>query len=220
MRSIVLLSGGLDSAVGFKCALDKGEVLCALTFDYGQLAVVREIEATAAMCERFKVQHEIVRLDWLRKITSTALVNRNESVPQLGSADLNDAENSHKTAKAVWVPNRNGVFVSIGASFAEALDADTVVAGFNAEEGETFPDNSTDFVNSVNRGLCFSTLNKVQLWAPTQDLTKTEIVALGRKIEAPLDLVWSCYHGGKRPCGTCESCTRFLRATGGIEGMT
>ena len=87
-----------------------------------------------------------------------------------------------------------------------------VIAGFNAEEAVTFPDNSPAFISAANKALSYSTLSRVQVLSPTSDLNKTEIVRLGMEIDAPLDLVWSCYEGGEVMCGVCESCMRLRRA--------
>ncbi len=213
MPAVVLLSGGLDSTVAFKAALDAGGVALALTFDYGQRAAAREIERARAIAARFDVAHRAIELAWLAEITRTALVARDRPLPRpAGAADLDDPERARASAAAVWVPNRNGVFVNIAAAFAEALGADRVVVGFNREEGATFPDNTEDYARAATAALGWSTLSKVRVDAPTAALDKVEIVRLGRRIGAPLDLVWPCYEGGAEPCGTCESCRRFERA--------
>ncbi|UCC68708.1 MAG: 7-cyano-7-deazaguanine synthase, partial [Armatimonadota bacterium] len=100
----------------------------------------------------------------------------------------------------------------IGAAFAEGLEADTIVAGFNAEEAATFPDNSAEFVAACNAALRFSTRREVRLLSYTQDLAKAEIVRLGLRIHAPLACIWSCYLGGREHCECCESCARLERA--------
>jgi 7-cyano-7-deazaguanine synthase len=210
--SILLFSAGLDSTVNLKMAADDGKVFCALTFDYGQRAAEREAEFTARACRRLAVRHEIIRLPWLKRITTSALVNRRAEVPKPKPARLDDPAAAARTAAKVWVPNRNGVFLAVAASFAEAAGVEQIVSGFNAEEAATFPDNSVAFLNATNRALRFSTMTGVRAVSYTAKLRKTEIVRLGMKIGAPLDLVWCCYFGGKRICGECESCRRFLRA--------
>lgn len=217
--SIVLLSAGLDSTVNLKQALDGGTVRAALTFDYGQRAALREAAFARRMCRRFGIRHEVIRLPWMRRITATALVKRGAPLPRPTSPELDDRPASMRSAARVWVPNRNGVFLAVGASYAEALKADLVVAGFNAEEAATFPDNSQAFLRATNSAFRFSTLSAVRAVSYTARLRKTAIVRLGMKIGAPLDLVWCCYEGGRRLCGRCESCRRFLRAVGaaGVE---
>ena len=210
-KSIVLLSGGLDSTVSFKKVVDDTDVILALTFDYGQRAAKREIEAAAAISKRYDVDHKVIDLPWLKEITKTALVELNESMPRLDRSELDDLGKAGQSAENVWVPNRNGVFINIAAAFCEALEADHVVTGFNAEEAATFPDNSKAFVEAVNGSLSYSTLTKASVIAPTAELNKREIIKLALEIDAPLDLVWSCYEGGERMCGQCESCLRLKR---------
>ncbi|MFQ6099178.1 MAG: 7-cyano-7-deazaguanine synthase QueC [Armatimonadota bacterium] len=214
MRSVVLLSGGLDSTVALTAARAEGEVRLALTFDYGQQAAKREIAASRAMCQRLGVPHEAVSLPWLAKITQTALVNDSVAVPTLTPEELEAAELDAAAhwAAAVWVPNRNGVFVNVAAAYAESLCCDAIVCGFNREEAATFPDNSAEYVDATNGALRFSTRRSVRIVAPTQDMSKCEIVRWGRQIGAPLDLVWSCYGDGPEQCGQCESCRRLQRA--------
>ena len=63
----------------------------------------------------------------------------------LKTDELDEMSKIGESAKNVWVPNRNGAFINIAASFCDAYEADYIVIGFNAEEAVTFPDNSTDF---------------------------------------------------------------------------
>lgn len=210
--AVVLLSAGLDSAVNIKCALDRGPVAAALTFDYGQRAVARELSMSAAICRRFGVRHEKIRLPWYRAIAHTALVDSAQSLPHPTAAQLDDLSAARKSAARVWAPNRNGIFLAVAAAFAESLGARRVVAGFNAEEAATFPDNSEAFMRAATQAMRFSTSNGVRVVSYTARLRKPQIVRLGLKINAPMDLVWCCYEGDKRLCGRCESCRRFLRA--------
>jgi 7-cyano-7-deazaguanine synthase len=221
MSAIVLLSGGLDSAVNLKQAADVEGVALALTFDYGQRAAMREAAAAAAMCHQLGIRHRLIGLPWLPELCQSALVGETTPLPQVTAAELEEPRVvSGETARAVWIPNRNGVFVNIAAAFAEATGAKRVVAGFNAEEAATFPDNSADFVAAANACLRLSAGSEVSLASYTQQLRKQEIVQLGRKVGAPLAFIWSCYEGGREHCGKCESCARLeraLRAAGAWE---
>lgn len=213
MSSIVLLSSGLDSAVAFKMALDDWGVELALTFDYGQRAAGKEIDCARRMCERYGVRHEVVELPWLEDVTCTSLVNRGEKVPTPTEAELDQIKGrALETAHAVWVPNRNGAFINIAGCYADATGIERIVCGFNAEEGATFPDNTPEYVDAVNKSLYYSTENHAKVYAPVIDLDKAQIIKKGVSIRAPLDLSWSCYFSGKRPCGKCESCMRRARA--------
>lgn len=212
MSSIVLLSGGLDSAVSLAQALREGEVKLCLTFDYGQRAATREAAASSALAGHYSLDHRVIELPFLRSITSTSLVNRNEDVPEPGEGDLDSCEKSAESAKAVWVPNRNGIFINIAAGFAESMGAGQVVTGFNAEEAKTFPDNSAAYLQAASQALFYSTLSGVRVLSYTMMLDKAGIVKLGRRLGVPLGIVWPCYFGGEELCGRCESCKRYLRA--------
>ena len=87
-----------------------------------------------------------------------------------------------------------------------------VFAGFNAEEAESFPDNSEGFVEAANLSLSFSTRNRVSLLCPVIYMSKSEIAAEALKLGLSTSSFWSCYLGGERMCGECESCARTIRA--------
>lgn len=207
MKGVAILSGGLDSTVSLAAATRKMKVILALTFDYGQRAAVRERAAAAKIARHFGIPHRVIETPWLAGLTLTALVNRRARVPK--------NEMSERSAKAVWVPNRNGVFIEIAAAHAESLGATRLITGFNKEEAVTFPDNSPAYVSAVNRALSFSTANGVRVVSFTGNLGKRTIVVLGRRLGAPLRHIWPCYEGGRAWCGECESCLRCLRALNG-----
>ncbi len=210
MKSIVLLSSGLDSTVAFKDAYDKcDEVLC-VTFDYGQRARKKEIEFAEAICKKFEVKHTIIDLPWYR--TFHGALTGKEELPEISDEDLDNKEVTQKTAEAVWVPARNVVFLAIAAALAENYRYDLIVTGFDAEEAATFPDNTPEFVESFNGMLKSGTLTHPEIYAPLISMSKTGIVKRGLEIGAPLEWSWSCYKGGEKPCGVCESCLRRKRA--------
>ncbi len=210
-RSVVLLSAGLDSTVNLYRAQEESDVVLALTFDYGQRAAPREISAAAALAKRVGCPHRVVTLPWFRDFTKTSLVNSAAEIPTDG-VSIDDLNASTHSAKAVWVPNRNGIFLNIGAAFAEGLEAQWLVPGFNLEEAKTFPDNSEAYLQAATRALQFSTSNHVQVHCFTTELTKTEIVQVGRRLQVPFEMIWTCYFGGETQCGKCESCQRYERA--------
>lgn len=207
MKAVALLSGGLDSTVALT-ALAKYTSL-AITFDYGQRAAKREAEASRKICRKLRIRHRVVRLPWLSQITASALVARSRPLP---SPNLESRTATQASAKAVWVPNRNGAFINVAAAFAEALAADTVVVGFNKEEATTFPDNSVAYMRAATHALRYSTANNVRIESPTATWDKRRIVREGRRLGAPLEYVWPCYEGGTSWCRRCESCKRTLRA--------
>lgn len=210
-RSVVLLSSGLDSTVNLFAAAQQSEVKLALTFDYGQRAAKREIEHARELAGKIGARHHVVSLPWFKDFTRTSLVDTSMDVPTT-AVSIDDMDASTKTAKAVWVPNRNGIFLNVGAAYAEAEGAQWLVPGFNAEEAATFPDNSEAYLKAATGSLHYSTSNHVEVKCFTTALTKPQIVAMGRGLKVPFNLVWPCYFGGEKPCGQCESCQRFARA--------
>jgi 7-cyano-7-deazaguanine synthase len=209
-KAISVLSGGLDSTVATAYYSDKYEIH-AITFNYGQRSAEMEIKSAGAVCEKLGIEHNVLDLPWLKKLGKSALTSDAE-VPELKMDELDSKEICDETARKVWVPGRNVVFTAIATSFAEALNAEKIIVGWDLEEAVTFPDNSKEFLDAFNNVLEIGTLEGVKIEAPVINMSKTEIVKLGREIDAPMDLSYSCYMGEEKPCGTCESCMRRIRA--------
>ncbi len=216
---VVLLSAGMDSSVNFYKAMQEGEILLALTFNYGQRAALKEIERARAICDKFKVPHRVIDIPFVKEFGKSSLTDTRLMVPVSNEVRIDDFENSKKTAQSVWVPNRNGIFLNIAAGFAEALGAQFIIPGFNKEEATTFPDNSVDFIKVTEESFTFSTSNSVKIKCWTQDLNKSEIVKLGQQLQVDWSLIWPCYFMNEKWCGQCESCLRSKRAfrSGGVE---
>ena len=175
-----------------------------MTFDYGQKAVEKEIEASKKICEYYKIKHKVIRLDWLKEITKTSLV----SGKQLPAKDFGTKE----SANAVWVPNRNALFLNIAGSFCDALGYKYIIFGANKDEGQTFPDNTEIFRNKVSELFKDSTLVHPEVLAPLINIGKDDIVRIAKEDSIPLELVWSCYKSGDKHCGECESCNHLKKA--------
>ena len=209
MKSVILLSAGLDSSVAFKHAYDRCSEILALTFDYGQRAAANEIKHATMICRKFDVPHEVIELPWIGRFGG-ALTDAS-ALPELAEHEL-DGGASVESARRVWVPARNLLFLSIAAGYAEDRGYELITVGFDAEEAATFPDNSSEFVERFNRVLEYGTLKPPAIDAPLIDLDKAGIVRIGVAIDAPLGMSWSCYESGDLPCGVCESCLRRARA--------
>ena len=209
--AIILLSGGLDSVVSLAVVKELYSNILALTFNYGQKSFEAEKKSSEKISEYYGIKHEVIELDWLKKI-STSSLNTKDDVPCVSFSDLDNHSASIKSAQSVWVPNRNGLFVNIAACYAEALGYESVIIGANKEEGASFKDNTIDFVNAVNNELMYSVNKHVKLTAPLIELNKKEIVKEGIRLNVPFEYLHSCYINGERHCGKCESCKRLKRA--------
>jgi len=211
--AIALLSGGLDSTVSMVVSIKNYDIKLALFFDYGQRSIKKETMAIENICKHYKIPYKVIKLDWLKEITHTSLVNQEQSLPEYTMENLNSNVSTLKnSAKAVWVPNRNGVMLNIAAAIAETINCNTIIFGANIEEATTFPDNSSDFAEKLTEVFSYSTSNGVKVEVPLVNKDKTEIVSLAIKNNIPLNLIWSCYSGGDKHCGKCESCARLKRA--------
>lgn len=220
MKAIAVFSGGLDCTVAASVFAKEYDIH-AITFNYGQKSFERELEAAGKICEKMGFEHSVIDLPWLAKI-STSSLNTSEDIPDVTEDDLDDLNKSQETASSVWVPARNMVFTSIAASFAESVGAEKIIVGWDKEEAHTFPDNSKEFLETFNELINVGSPDNIKIEAPAIDLDKEEIVELGVQVGAPMELSYSCYKGGNKHCGVCESCVRRKRAfkKAGIRDLT
>lgn len=205
-KSVILLSGGLDSlvALGYSNRLSKYNIELGLTFDYGQKSAMQEIEYSQKAADFYNIRHKVIKLDWLKDITHTSLVS---------DADIPEKDlNSVKSAAQVWVPNRNSLFLNIAACFCDSYGYDFILYGANKDEGKTFPDNTEEFRASLTEVFKTSTLVHPQVVAPLINYGKDDIVKIAVENNIPLEYVWSCYTSGEKHCGKCESCRHLKRA--------
>ncbi len=201
-KSVVLLSGGLDSLLGLWLAKQQGQVVLAVLANYGQRAFKKECSAAQHIADWAEVPLQIIALPWLSQWLPVGMVADNESPKQAATAD-------------VWVPNRNGVLLNVAAAAAEAMGASHVVFGANLDEAAGFSDNTQQFVDDTNAALQLSTQTGVQVWAPVAGMTKADMVALALENNLPLQHIWSCYNAGAQHCGVCLSCQHLKQALRG-----
>lgn len=209
-RSLALLSGGLDSTVALAIAAAEGPPpAIALFLDYGQHAARREEAAARRVAARYGCRFERVALPWLGAVSRSSLV-AGRGAPRWRAARLDD-----DAPRSVWVENRNGLFVDVAAIHAAARRCGVVIVGFNREEARAFPDNSAAYLARLNRALELGARFPVRVESPTLRLTKRGIARRGIELDIPWERIWSCYRGGERMCGVCESCLRLRRAVAG-----
>ncbi|MBU6427507.1 MAG: 7-cyano-7-deazaguanine synthase QueC [Cyanobacteria bacterium REEB65] len=209
-RAIVLLSGGLDSTTCAYVARHEGYAIHALSFDYGQ-RLRRELDSAAKIASAVgAVEHVVMRFD-LRQWGGSALT-ADMPVP-LGRTP----EDMHTGIPVTYVPGRNTIFLAFGLSYAEAKGAEALYIGVNAIDSSGYPDCRPEFIRAFHEVARLGTKagvegSPVRLETPLLTLSKAEIVQLGLSVGADYALTWSCYVGGDRPCGRCDSC--LLRAAG------
>ncbi len=206
MRAVVLLSGGLDSTTVLAKALDEGCEVVALSFRYGQRHS-RELDSAKAVAEHYGTRHVVVDIDL--SMFRSALTDPDIDVPEgrkkIGS-DIPDT----------YVPARNIIMLSVAAGLCESVDADRIYIGANVVDYSGYPDCRPQFFEAFRKMLSVGTKagtegRPIRIETPILSKSKAEIVKLGKDLGAPLHLTWSCYEGGEKACGRCDSCILRLR---------
>jgi len=200
-KAIVLLSGGLDSTTTLYFARSQGYKTFGLIFDYGQRhkkEIVSAQRIARLVCEDFKVIRFC--LPW----KGSALLDRKVAVPL-------KREINTKNIPTTYVPSRNIIFLSFAASYAEVIGAKTIFIGANARDYSGYPDCRPEFFKAFQQvlktGIKMGAEGKtIRVEVPLLYKSKEDIIRLGLKLKVPYHLTWSCYLGGKRPCGQCDSC--------------
>jgi 7-cyano-7-deazaguanine synthase len=210
-KAVVLLSGGLDSATALAWArrVKKWDCRCLL-FDYGQRHR-REIRAARALARRAKCPVEVVRfrLPW----GGSSLIDANVSVPTHALAAI-----GRGPLPNTYVPARNTLFIAFALSWADEIGAENIVIGANALDYSGYPDCRPAYLRAMQLAGRLGTRlgaekkKRIRVWAPLLRLSKAAIIQKGVALDVPYEKTWSCYQGGRRPCGTCDSCR--LRAEG------
>ncbi len=209
-ESIVLLSGGMDSSTVLAIAKSKGHDVVALTFDYGQRHR-RELESAMKVAAKIGVkEHIIIPLD-LGKYLRSALTQRGMHVPQ-GRSE----EEIGSGIPDTYVPSRNIIFLSIASSIAESRGAGNVFIAVNAVDFSGYPDCTPEFLDAFGNVMSVGTKAgregaPIKIEAPLLKMSKAEIVKEAVRLGVPLELTWSCYLGGKKACGRCDSCKLRLK---------
>jgi len=218
---VCVCSGGIDSTVAATIASREGYELYVLHVSYGQRAELREREAVKRISAYLGAADlKFTTIDMIKELGGSALTDYRKVVPAGEEVKLDKNE-----TPPTWVPCRNLVLLSLASAYAEAISADSIFVGFNAEEAKSYPDNSKEFVERYNVVLekavaSFSTPPEVR--APLVDLLKPEIIKKGIEVGAPLKFTYSCYLGGEKHCGLCESCQHRRRGfrDAGVEDPT
>jgi 7-cyano-7-deazaguanine synthase len=210
-KAIVLLSGGLDSATTLYLAKERGYRCLCLIFDYGQRHK-KEISAAKRIAASARCPYQVIKfkLPW----KGSALLDKNIKIKQRANGHI------HNT----YVPARNIIFLSFAVSFSEASNCRAIFIGANAIDYSGYPDCRPQFychfIRAVQKGTKAGVTGKpIRILTPLIDKSKKDIIKIGARLGVPYRLTWSCYQGGRMPCGRCDSC--LLRRKGfkqaGIE---
>lgn len=207
-KAIVLLSGGLDSTTALYLAKSQGfDELYAITFLYGQKHD-KELKSAQAVAKAVGVkEHKIVNL-LLNQWHGCSLTDPDMDVKD-GNAERQDIPDT-------YVPARNMVFLLVAASWADALDITDIFIGVSEVDYSGYVDCRKEFIKAMEQAVNLGTVlgaekkQHITIHAPFMHMTKADEVKLGERLGVDFGLTWTCYRGGDKPCGTCDSC--LLRA--------
>lgn len=209
-RAVVLLSGGLDSATCLYWAKNKGYALDALTVHYGQRHD-RELRSARRLARAAGARLHALTIDlpWLK---TSSLVDKKKRLPNLPLSKIGSGG-----VPSTYVPGRNTIFTALGVSLADAVGARCVVIGANALDYSGYPDCRPEFYRAFGDVARLGTRRgdekkTLRIETPLVRKDKAGIVRAALRLKVPLRWTWSCYSGGKKPCGFCDSCK--LRAKG------
>jgi 7-cyano-7-deazaguanine synthase len=210
-KAIVLLSGGLDSAVSLYFAKKRGFKCYCLIFDYGQRHK-KEIQSAKKIAQKANCAWQVIKIKLPWK--GSALLDKKINLAAASSNRLT------RQIPGTYVPGRNIIFLSFALSFAEAVKAKAIFIGAHTQDYSGYPDCRPEFYRAFSKVISTGTRAGVEkegikIKIPLIHKNKAEIIKLGMKLSVPFELTWSCYKGGKRPCGKCDSC--FYRQKGFIE---
>jgi 7-cyano-7-deazaguanine synthase len=201
-RSVILLSGGMDSATVLALAREAGQDCYALSFDYGQRHEA-ELTAARAVADQLGASEHRVMAVGIGQLGGSALTDETIAVPEAGGGGI----------PATYVPARNTVFLSLGLAWAEVLGADSIDVGVNAVDYSGYPDCRPEYIAAFQAMANLATKQSVEgqsleIRAPLIDLSKAEIVTAGTRLGVDFSLTVSCYSADSQgaACGHCDAC--------------
>ncbi|MBN1823930.1 MAG: 7-cyano-7-deazaguanine synthase QueC [Endomicrobiales bacterium] len=203
LKAVVLLSGGLDSSTALYLAQRQGFECHCLIFEYSQRHR-REIKSAVKVAKKAKCRFKIIKikLPW----SSSSLTDNRKDIPE--NPQIKKRYSTPlKTFQlpSTYVPGRNTIFISYALSYAESINAKTIFIGANAVDFSGYPDCRPKYYRAWKK-LLKALGAGVEIRVPLIGQTKEQIIKLGTKLKVPYKYTWSCYKGGRWPCGVCDSC--------------
>lgn len=202
MKTIAIVSGGMDSVTLAHMLASRGHELTLLSFNYGQRHK-KELKFAKMCAARIGAQFHLIDLSSVGGLLSgSALTDPSVEVPE--------GHYASPTMRSTVVANRNAIMLNVAAGVAVAQGAQLVATGVHAGDHAVYPDCRPEFIEAANRSIRVGTEGHSDPWfqliAPFVNMMKHEICAVGVGLSVPLELTWSCYKGGDVHCGKCGTC--------------
>ena len=204
-KAVCVISGGMDSALSAKIALEDGYEVIALHFNYNQRTWQKELDSYRNIIKAYGIEKSYeIDLPFFETIGASALTDSSIEVPTGG---LDDG------VPITYVPFRNGIFLSIAASIAEKHQAQAIFIGVVQEDSSGYPDCTESYIKSMEQSINLGTKKEtnITIKMPLVHLSKAQIVQKSLELDVPLQYTWSCYKNEDKACGVCDSCRLRLR---------
>lgn len=204
MNVVVLCSGGMDSVTALYWARHTHTVAAVISFDYGAKHNHRELPFAVEHASRLNLRHEVITLDFVDRLFSSALLRGGGPVP--------DGHYAAENMKQTVVPFRNAIMLSIACGFGESVGAEGLVIAAHSGDHTIYPDCREVFMQAMSDAMRLGTYAGVQLLRPFIAMDKGRIVAEGARLGVDFSRTWSCYKGADLHCGTCGTCVERREA--------
>ena len=202
MKTVAIVSGGMDSVVLAHMLHNEGHDLTLVSFNYGQRHN-KELLYAAQCAQDLEARHHIVDLSNVTAmLDQSALTNPNIEIP--------DGHYAEDTMRITVVPNRNAIMLNIAAGLAVSIGAKHVATGVHGGDHYIYPDCRPAFIKATDAMLCVATdgfaVPGFSVLAPFLNWTKGDIAREGNRLGVDFTKTWSCYKGGEIHCGACGTC--------------
>lgn len=204
MKTVVLLSGGMDSVTALYDAHAKTEVVAALSFDYGSKHNSREIPFARWHAEKLGVPHKAIELGFVAEHFTSDLLRSGGAIPE--------GHYEEQSMKQTVVPFRNGILLAIAAGIAESSGAEALVIAAHSGDHAIYPDCREEFLRSQAEAIRLGTYAGIEILRPFVSIDKSGIVKRGFELGVDYSRTWSCYVGGEVHCGKCGTCVERREA--------
>ncbi len=215
MKTVVLLSGGMDSATLLYHMIQEQGVanVSTLSVLYGQRHR-RELDHAWQLANNLIVPHTLVPLDGLQHVLRSALTSDDIPVPE--------GHYAAESMKATVVPMRNAIFLSVAVGYAWSIGAEQVATAIHAGDHAIYPDCRPEFLDAFNAMTKTASdgFGSPRVVAPFVNISKTDIAKLGQTLGVPWELTWSCYKGECKHCGVCGTCVERREALAEVGDPT
>lgn len=194
--TILSLSGGLDSSsLLFEY---KDRIGLAVSFKYPSNHNAQELKAARKVAKKAGIPHKIIDVTKIFKDFKSALLAGADAVP--------NAEYNAESISQLVVPFRNGIFLSVLAGLADSLGYKYIALANHSGDHTVYSDCRPEFTNAMNKAIELGTDSNVQFFSPYVNCSKATIAKRGIDAGLNPDWTYSCYKGGKEPCGVCPTC--------------